>query len=158
MVKVLFVCLGNICRSPSAEAVFRALVKAEGLDGVIEIDSAGTGAWHVGNPPDDRAQVIGRTRNYGMSDLRARQAVVADFAAFDFVLAMDESNLGNLRRLKPAEYAGHLSLFLDFSDVADGDVPDPYYGELIDYEHVFDLLEPAAKGLLDHICSTQNIK
>ena len=157
MVRVLFVCLGNICRSPSAEAVFRALVKAEGLDGKIQTDSAGTGAWHVGNAPDGRAQLVGKTRNIHMADLRARQTDEKDFSDFDFILAMDESNLANLQRMKPEDYQGHLALMLDFGSEAGGEIPDPYYGDLVDYEHVFDLLVPAAKGLLDHIRLTKNI-
>lgn len=157
MVKVLFVCLGNICRSPSAEAVFRALVKAEGLEGKISTDSAGTGAWHVGNSPDDRAQLVGKSRDIHMSDLRARQTTEQDFTAFDYILAMDQSNLANLKRMQPRNFEAKLALMLDFSTEHDGEVPDPYYGDLTDYEHVFDLLEPAAKGLLKHIRSTRNI-
>lgn len=157
MVKVLFVCLGNICRSPTAEAVFRDLVASEGLGAAISTDSAGTGAWHVGNPPDDRAQSVARGRNIQMADLRARQTTVEDFSTFDYILAMDKSNLSNLQRLKPSQYSGHLSLMLDFSDHASGEVPDPYYGDLNDYERVFDLLIPASKGLLDHIRTNRNI-
>lgn len=157
MVKVLFVCFGNICRSPTAEAVFRDLVKSAGLGDFIHTDSAGTGAWHVGNPPDDRAQSVARGRNIQMADLRARQTHVDDFAAFDYILAMDDSNLTNLQRMKPANYTGHLSLMLDFSDQEGGEVPDPYYGDLSDYDRVFDLLIPAAEGLLDHIRTTRNI-
>ncbi len=154
MIRVLFVCLGNICRSPSAEAVFRDLVKIRRLETKIQTDSAGTGAWHVGNPPDERAQLVGQTRGYRMSDLRARQAAPEDFEAFDYILAMDNSNLANLERMKPVSGKAKLFRMLDFGDTGEEEVPDPYYGELEDYDHVFDLLEPAAEALLDHICKT----
>ncbi|WP_169561917.1 low molecular weight protein-tyrosine-phosphatase [Sneathiella chinensis] len=157
MVRVLFVCLGNICRSPSAEAVFRDLVAREGLEGQIGTDSAGTGAWHIGNPPDPRAQQVAGRYGIAMADLRARQVTTRDFADFDYILGMDNSNLANLHRLRPESHAGHVSLMLDFSDAADGEIPDPYYGDLSDYEAVFELLLPAARGLLDHIRSTHNL-
>ncbi|MEH6404859.1 MAG: low molecular weight protein-tyrosine-phosphatase [Sneathiella sp.] len=158
MVNVLFVCLGNICRSPSAEAVFRALVEKQGLSAEIHTDSAGTGAWHLGNQPDARAQKIGKTREIFMSDLKARQVSADDFDRFDYILAMDNSNFKNLAQMKPSHYDGQLKLMLDYSDEDSGEVPDPYYGDLSDYEHVFDLLEPAASGLLSHILSKNNFK
>lgn len=158
MVKVLFVCLGNICRSPSAEAVFRALVDAKGLASKIHTDSAGTGAWHVGNMPDERAQITGKARGITMSDLRARQVKPDDFDNFDYIIAMDNSNLTHLEQLKPASYKGRLELMLAYSEIQSGEVPDPYYGGMTDYEHVFDLLEPAATGLLNHILSTNEFK
>jgi len=158
MVRVLFVCLGNICRSPSAEAVFRALVDKHGLSENIRTDSAGTGAWHVGNQPDERAQKVGKTREIFMSDLKARQVTIKDFDEFDYILAMDNSNLANLTKMMPPNYKGQLKLMLDYSDKNTGEVPDPYYGDLSDYEHVFNLLEPAAAGLLDHIFTQNDVK
>lgn len=154
MIRVLFVCLGNICRSPSAEAVFRDLVIDRKLDKEVETDSAGTGAWHIGNPPDERAQLVGRTRGYEMSDLRARQVVASDFDLFDYIVAMDNSNFNTLDRLRHRSAKGKLVRMLDFGGTGEIEVPDPYYGELEDYSRVFDLLEPAAADLLDHICKT----
>ncbi|MBL4741008.1 MAG: low molecular weight phosphotyrosine protein phosphatase [Sneathiella sp.] len=158
MVNVLFVCLGNICRSPSAEAVFRALVEEQELSSKIHTDSAGTGAWHMGNPPDARAQQIGKTRGVFMSDLKARQVTPQDFEKFDYILAMDNSNFANLEQMKPSNYKGQLKMMLDYSDENTGEVPDPYYGDLSDYEHVFDLLGPAAAGLLADILTQNDVK
>ncbi len=151
MTRVLFVCLGNICRSPSAEAVFRGLVRDRGLEGAIRTDSAGTGAWHVGNPPDERAQLVGRHYGYDMSDLRARKVEETDFTDFDYILAMDNSNYRNLKRMRPSTYDGTLAMMMDFAGRNGEEVPDPYYGDLSDYETVFDMLKPAAEGLLAHI-------
>ncbi|WP_169546246.1 low molecular weight protein-tyrosine-phosphatase [Sneathiella aquimaris] len=151
MIQVLFVCLGNICRSPSAEAVFRDMVAAKNLENRIITDSAGTGAWHVGNPPDERAQLIGKTRNIQMSDLRARQVRSSDFEQFQYILAMDNDNYANLSRMKPDHFNGRLCKMLDFGASEETEVPDPYYGDLSDYEYVFDLLKPASEALLKHI-------
>jgi len=153
MIRVLFVCLGNICRSPSAEAVFRALVQERGFSAHIETDSAGTGAWHVGNPPDERAQLVGRKYGIEMSDLRARQATPEDFHVFDIILAMDHSNHENLKRMRPSNGRAELAMMMAFAGRPNEEVPDPYYGDLSDYETVFDMLKPAADGLLDHILS-----
>lgn len=147
-VRVLFVCLGNICRSPTAEGVFRAQVKKAGLDDRIEIDSAGTGAWHVGNPPDKRATAAAAARGYDLSPLRARQAVSEDFEQFDYVLAMDEDNLHNLKRLKQGGKASP-ELFLEaYGSLSAREVPDPYYGGDEGFELVLDLIEDAGRGLL----------
>lgn len=151
MKSVLFVCLGNICRSPTAHGVFRELVARRGLSEQIEIDSAGTAAYHVGNPPDQRSAACALQRGYDLSDLRARQAVRRDFLRFDYILAMDAQNLSDLRGICPGDYQGHLGLFLDFANLADADVPDPYYGGPEGFDHVLDLVESASEGLLNHI-------
>ncbi|HHI76794.1 MAG TPA: low molecular weight phosphotyrosine protein phosphatase [Gammaproteobacteria bacterium] len=152
MVKVLFVCMGNICRSPTAHGVFRELVRQEGLEDAIQIDSAGTHAYHVGNPPDQRAQATARNRGIDLSDLRARQVNPEDFERFDYVLAMDEENLVILRELCPPGREERLRLFLDFAPQRpEREVPDPYYGGPQGFEHVFDLVEEAARGLLEDI-------
>lgn len=150
--RVLFVCLGNICRSPTAEGVFRERVKQRNLDAAISIDSAGTGDWHIGRCADERAASTAFSRGYDLSDLRARQAVAEDFYNFDYILAMDEANLHDLQMMKPADYAGYLGLFLDFSEQQQyREVPDPYYGGEQGFELVLDLIEDASEGLLDHI-------
>ncbi|MDO3387147.1 low molecular weight protein-tyrosine-phosphatase [Gilvimarinus sp. SDUM040013] len=148
-VNVLFVCLGNICRSPTAEGLFKAEIVRAGLADVIATDSAGTGGWHVGNPPDKRAIKAAAERGIDISVLRARQVQGRDFEKFDYVLAMDQSNLADLKRLRPGDYTGQLNLFLDYADnVGESEVPDPYYGGDEGFEHVLDLIEQASKGLL----------
>jgi protein-tyrosine phosphatase len=152
MIRVLFVCLGNICRSPTAEGVFRARVARAGLARVIATDSAGTHDYHVGDPPDPRAKAAARRRGVDISDLRGRQVVREDFARFDYLLAMDRSNLRHLARLCPKGAESRLRLFLEFAPGAGIDeVPDPYYGGADGFEHVLDLAEAAAEGLLAHI-------
>jgi len=151
-VGVLFVCLGNICRSPTAHGVFEALVAAAGLDGRIRVDSAGTGDWHIGQPPDQRTLQAALGRGYDLRHLRARQVERADFHRFDYVLAMDRSNLAHLQRLRPhgCDTAPHL--FLNYGQkLSFQDVPDPYHGGQRDFDLVLDLVENAARGLLDHI-------
>lgn len=149
-VSVVFVCLGNICRSPTAEGVFRSLVKSRGLAESIHIDSAGTSDWHVGESPDPRAIEAARVRGIDLSQLRGRQATANDFSEFDYVIAMDDDNYASLARLSPPDQQHKLHLFLDFSrGVTEREVPDPYYGG--GFPHVFDLIENASEGLLDHI-------
>ncbi len=156
IIKVLFICMGNICRSPTAEAVFRARTEDAGLAQRILADSAGTHDYHIGDPPDARAQRAARLRGYDMSVLRGRQVEVADFSRFDYVLAMDRDNLAILQRLRPRDAAGHLGLFLEFASRHDGrEVPDPYYGGADGFEHVLDMVEDASEGLLDHIRRTR---
>jgi len=151
-VSVLFVCMGNICRSPTAEAVFRACVEKAGLSGQILIDSAGTHDYHIGDPPDNRAMHAAKRRGYDMNALRGRQVDLSDFTRFDFVLAMDRANLAILQRLCPNDAAGHPGLFLEYaSRHAEREVPDPYYGGTDGFERVLDMVEDAAEGLLQHI-------
>lgn len=152
MTKVLFVCLGNICRSPTADGIFRELVIREKLEQKITVDSAGTGGWHIGKAPDSRTVAAAKKRGYDLSSLRARQVSAIDFDEFDYVLAMDHNNLRDLHALKPVHYSGHLGLFLDFgSRKHHREVPDPYYGDDGGFELVLDLVEEAAQGLLSHI-------
>ncbi|MFO1413313.1 MAG: low molecular weight protein-tyrosine-phosphatase [Burkholderiales bacterium] len=144
--RVLFVCLGNICRSPTAEVVFRDTATRAGLKG-LAVDSAGTGEWHVGNPPDWRAIEHARRRGYELAHLRARQVGRRDFADFDYVFAMDRSNLAVLTALRPADCTGHLGLFLDGApELAMRDVPDPYDGGPEAFERMLDLIEAASRA------------
>ena len=153
-VKVLFVCMGNICRSPTAHGVFRQLVIDENLTDIIEIDSAGTHAYHVGNPPDSRAQQTARSRGIDLSDLTARQARSDDFHEFDYVLAMDSDNYHGLRAICPNGMEERLYMFLDFAPtIKSREVPDPYYGGDSGFEKVFDMVDEASRGLLDDIKS-----
>ena len=153
-VSVLFVCMGNICRSPTAHGIFRRLVEQEGLGDRILIDSAGTHAYHIGKPPDERAQATALKRGFDLSDLRARQAATVDFESFDYVLAMDRENHEILANLCPAGYEERLSLFLDYApDIGIREVPDPYWGGEQGFEQVFDMLEAASLGLLEEIRS-----
>lgn len=152
MVKVLFVCMGNICRSPTAEGVFRHLVTTEQLAHRIEIDSAGTHAYHIGNPPDVRSQAAALRRGIDISSLRARRVSAVDFDRFDYVLAMDEDNLMHLAAVCPAEHRGKAKLMLEFAQhLNERNVPDPYYGGPAGFERVLDLVEAAAEGLLADI-------
>ena len=153
--RLLFVCLGNICRSPTAEGTMRALVQQAGLDGEVTMDSAGTGGWHVGEPPDMRAILAARARGIELNGV-AREVTRTDFDDFDLVLAMDRSNLRALRRLAPSEEAREkVRLLREFdpasAGAADLDVPDPYYGAEGGFDEVLDLVQAACAGLLDHI-------
>ena len=148
-VGVLFVCLGNICRSPTAHGVFEQIVREAGHENWLSIDSCGTGDWHVGEAPDPRATAEALRRGYRLDHLRARQVTLRDFEKFDYILAMDRSNLRNLAAIRPAGYAGHLGLFLDFHpDTETIEVPDPYYGADDGFAEVLDLVEGASRGLL----------
>ncbi|NOQ87505.1 MAG: low molecular weight phosphotyrosine protein phosphatase [Gammaproteobacteria bacterium] len=151
MVKVLFVCMGNICRSPTAEGVFRHMVEQLNVEDEISIDSAGTHAYHVGNQPDARAQHAALKRNIDLSSQRARRVSADDFAQFDYVIAMDESNKDDLLSICPADYEDRIHLFLDFSECNESEVPDPYYGQGRGFEIVLNLVEDASDGLLKHI-------
>ena len=152
MVKVLFVCMGNICRSPTAEGVFRHLVNQQGLDDVIEIDSAGTIAYHVGNAPDLRATQTAKLRDIDISDQRSRVVKLADFENFDYIIAMDYENENNLNKLCPDEHKEKIHMFLKFATGTDvEEVPDPYYGSGNGFEIVLNLVENASDGLLRHL-------
>ncbi len=149
---VLFVCMGNICRSPTAEGVFRNTLRQHAPSLAIRVDSAGTHAYHVGEPPDVRARQAAARRGIDLSGQRARRVARADFAAFDLVLAMDEDNLRALSAMSPPEYRSRIKLFMDFApEISRRNVPDPYYGGSIGFEHVLDLVEEAALGLLAHL-------
>ena len=142
--RVLFVCTGNICRSPTAEGVLRHLAKEAGID--VHVESAGTGDWHVGHPPDERAQHHARSRGYDLSAQRARQVSPGDFKRFDFIVAMDRSHLRVLEAQCPPEHRAKLQLL-----VAGRDVPDPYYGGAEGFERVLDMIESACKSLLQEM-------
>lgn len=150
--RILFVCLGNICRSPTAEIVFREVVAREAPDLAVEIDSAGTAGYHVGNPPDQRMHMAALRRGYDMSALRARVVEPQDFARFDLILAMDRANLAVLKRRAPPAARERIRLLLEFALEADvAEVPDPYYGGPNGFEEVLDLIEAATRGLLQHV-------
>ncbi len=151
-ISVLFVCMGNICRSPTAEGAFRHLVRQHQLDRHIKTDSAGTHAYHVGDPPDRRAQQTALSRGLDISDLHARKVRTADFKKFHYVIAMDQANYQALAELAPEGHEDRLRLFLDFApNLKECEVPDPYYGGPKGFEYVFDLVEEASQGLLDEI-------
>lgn len=152
MVKVLFVCMGNICRSPTAEAVFRQYVEDANLSKYIGIDSAGTHDYHIGEPPDLRTQRAAMNRGYDMSSLRGRQVGSADFQRFDYVLAMDRENLSILKRLVPSGSRTQPCLLLEYAHHhAEREVPDPYFGGADGFERVLNMVEDAAAGLLAKI-------
>jgi len=144
--------MGNICRSPTAEGVFRKIVNDEGLSHAIEIDSAGTHAYHVGSKPDPRSQAAAQNRSVDLSIQRARKVNELDFELFDYILPMDRENYSNLLEICPAHFENKLQLFLEFAnDIPDVEVPDPYYGGNQGFERVLDMIEDASKGLLWHI-------
>ena len=149
MTRVLFVCLGNICRSPTAEAVVREIARREVPGLALEVDSAGTHGYHAGSPPDARSIAAARRRAYDLSALRARVVEAGDFARFDLVVAMDEEVYDWLRRIAPDTEAARLALFMEYAPgLGRRDVPDPYYGGPAGFEDVLDLVEEGARGLL----------
>lgn len=155
MVKVLFVCTGNICRSPTAEGVFKKLVQEAGLDNDVHVESAGTSAHHVGEPPDKRSQAAALKRGIDLSLQRSRQVNEADLQTFDYILAMDEGHLNDLARMAGTPPGTRLSRFLDFApDRPEQDVPDPYYGGPDGFKNVLDMIEAASLGLLADIRAT----
>ena len=152
MFRVLFVCMGNICRSPTAEGVFKAMVTREGLDKQSEADSAGTHGYHIGSPPDSRSTAAAKARGYDLEPLRARRVSATDFEAFDLVLAMDSENEAALQKLCPVDRKDRLKRFLDFAPgQKTREVPDPYYGGPKGFERVLDLAEAGSEGLITFI-------
>ena len=158
MVKVLFVCLGNICRSPTAEGVFRKLVREENLEHLFEIDSAGTHAYHIGEPPDERAQAACARRGIDINRLCGRKAVAEDIKRFDYVLAMDRDNFNDLIDICPAGHETTIRLFMEFApNRPEDEVPDPYFGGVSGFDRVLDMIEDAARGLLEEIRRTRQL-
>ena len=150
VIKVLMVCTGNICRSPTADGVLRHKLAEAGLEGRVEVDSVGTMDYHAGDPPDARAIQQARLRGYDLSALRARRLRRADFEDFDLILCMDRGHLDTLGRLCPDDRRDRLRLFMDFApEGSPAEVPDPYYGELADYDYALDLIEPGVAGLIE---------
>lgn len=150
-VRVLMVCLGNICRSPTAHAVFYKRVADAGLEEYIEVDSAGTGNYHIGEKPDKRARSAAKQRGYDLSGLRARQVKASDFEKFDYILAMDDNNLRDLLAICPPPLRHKVQLFMEFTDNNYMSVPDPYYSGVDGFELVLNLTEEASDGLLAHV-------
>ncbi len=146
---ILFVCLGNICRSPAAEGILRTKSRERGMK--LFIESAGTGAWHVGDPPDARMIKAAGARGYDISYQRARKVELSDFYEFDYLLAMDLSNQTELLSMAPPNRTCDIRLFLDFAKGAERETPDPYYGGADGFAHVLDLIEQGAEGFLDHL-------
>ncbi len=148
-VSVLFVCMGNICRSPTAEGVFRHFVQEAGLADRIKIDSAGTHAYHTGEPADRRASAAAERRGYSLADIRARRVQAEDFENFNYIVAMDRLNHVTLIDRADAEHHDKIRLFLEFSSAEEDEVPDPYYGGAAGFDRVLDLVEEASRGLLE---------
>jgi protein-tyrosine phosphatase len=158
-VRILFVCMGNICRSPTAEGVMRRLLEDAGLDDRVEVESAGTGGWHVGEPPDERATLAARRRGITLSGA-AQQVTPGDFRRFDLLIALDRANLRELLALAPDEDAAEkVRLLREFDPAADGDldVPDPYYGGDRGFETVLDMVEAACRGLIDELRAAEKV-
>lgn len=151
-IRVLLVCMGNICRSPTAEAVLRHHIKINKLGDKVEVDSAGTHGYHVGEAPDARTQRAAQVRGYNLSQLRARKVAHQDLDYFDLILAMDRSNLDNLRRMAMPEHQDKIRLFMDYARVFDDEeVPDPYYGLGHGFDLVLDMVEDASQGLVENL-------
>jgi len=156
---VLFVCLGNICRSPTAHGVFEQLVEKRGLSHLFHIDSAGTSAWHEGAAPDSRSTAHAKKRGYDLAHLCARQVTSHDFKRYDYILAMDNENLANLQRIQPVNSPAEVSLFLHYSEQSEYDeVPDPYSGGASGFTLVLDLIEQTCEALLETVLDENNLK
>ncbi|MDR0777489.1 MAG: low molecular weight phosphotyrosine protein phosphatase [Azonexus sp.] len=150
--RVLLVCMGNICRSPTAEGVLRAYIQENRLDDKVEVDSAGTHGYHVGEAPDARTQRAAMARGYDLSQLRARKVAHQDLDYFDLILAMDRSNLDNLQRMATPEQSQRIKLFMEYArNFEDDEVPDPYYGLGHGFDIVLDMVEDAAQGLIEEV-------
>ncbi len=145
--RILFVCLGNICRSPTAHGVFQTMAQQAGLN--VHVESAGTGGWHIGDPPDGRTRAEAMRRGYDLSHLRAQQAVAADFDRFDLIIGMDHSNIDALERMRPMGNDTPVALFLSYAETDRAEVPDPYYEG--GFATVFDLIEQASRGLITRL-------
>lgn len=153
--RILMICTGNICRSPTAEAVLRRLAEQAGVAHRIEVDSAGTTGYHVGEAPDRRSQQHAARRGYDLSGLRARQVQAADFEAFDWLIALDRGHLAELQAVAPAQAGARIALLMDFADDPQGgEVPDPYYGGAAGFEDVLDRVEAGCRGLLTRALNT----
>lgn len=156
-VKVLFVCMGNICRSPTAHGIFQSLVAEQGLEQKIHVDSAGTHSYHVGSPPDQRSQAMARTNGVELAGLRARRFISNDFTEFDYLIGMDHRNQADMLALKPEEGGAEVKLMLEYSErFEQQEVPDPYFGE-DGFDLVFDMIDNASRGLLREIRSKHGI-
>lgn len=156
MTRVLFVCMGNICRSPTAEGVFKEFIRKHRLDGIVEVDSAGTHGYHVGESPDTRTQRAAASRGYDLTNIRARKVAPQDLDYFDLILAMDRHNVDSLLTISRPEHRKKIKLFMDYSKSYDDDeVPDPYYGLGHGFDLVLDMVEDAAKGLVNEIIQNQ---
>jgi len=149
--KILFVCLGNICRSPTAEGIAHKMIKAQNLADVVHLDSAGTSGWHQGQAPDERSQKAALKRGYDLSKLKSRQVTLVDFYEFDLILAMDHRNLSDLLQMRPSNGTAEVDLYLRRFNIATGEVPDPYYGGQDGFNHVIDLLEQVTIALIAEI-------
>jgi protein-tyrosine phosphatase len=157
--KVLFVCMGNICRSPTAEAVFRRMVEQSPLAGKVDIDSAGTHGYHEGAPPDPRAIDHAGKRGYDLTQLRAREVSPSDFERFDYVIAMDETNRRHLRSICPTRLQNKIELLLEYGGEEDEyEVPDPYYGKPQDFDTALDLIEAGCEGLHEYLLDQQRMR
>jgi protein-tyrosine phosphatase len=154
---VLFVCMGNICRSPTAEGVFRHVVTEAGLADRFEIDSAGTHAYHVGEPADRRSRAAAERRGISLDGIAARRVELEDYEKFDYVLAMDSDNLRHMQDQADADYQERIRLFLEFAPSAEDEVPDPYYGGAAGFERVLDLVTEASRTLLETLRSRHSI-
>jgi len=157
-IKVLFVCMGNICRSPTAEGVFAKLLKEQNLEAYFGIDSAGTHAYHIGEPPDPRALHAALERDIQLTHIRSRKVEMGDFEDFDFLLAMDDDNYATLMDVCPDEYKDKVSYFLDYAPhLGTREVPDPYFGGKYGFERVLDMIEAASSGFLSMLQKTGSI-
>ena len=154
MIKILFVCMGNICRSPTAHAVMQNKISTQGLSALILADSAGTHAYHVNEPPDSRAVALANAKGIGMDSIRARKIAINDYDDFDYILAMDDDNLELLNYYAPQNHAAEIRLFLSFINASSGEktiVPDPYYGGDLGFSTVFDLVDQGCDALIEHL-------